>query len=67
MITLTKPQRKAVHRLFLDYSHPERYVCFCDGYRAFRKRVQCGFGCVMLQPVDNGMWLGIEPDGYTHS
>ena len=67
MLTLTKPQRTAVHKVFLRYSHPDNYNAVTDSYREFRKRVQCGFGCVMLQPVDNGMWLGIEPDGYTHS
>jgi hypothetical protein len=34
-------------------------------YRRFRKTVVPGPGCVML-PWQN-MWLGIEPDGYTHS
>jgi hypothetical protein len=34
-------------------------------WRRFRNKVQPGPGCVML-PWAN-MWLGIEPDGYTHS
>lgn len=34
-------------------------------YRQFRRGVQPGPGCVMVQWA--GMWLGIEPDGYTHS
>jgi hypothetical protein len=34
-------------------------------YRNFRAQVQPGPGCVMLPW--KGMWLGIEPDGYTHS
>jgi hypothetical protein len=34
-------------------------------YRRFRATVQPGPGCIMLHW--KGMWLGIEPDGYTHS
>ncbi len=34
-------------------------------YRRFRAQVQPGPGCVMLPW--QGMWLGIEPDGHTHS
>ena len=30
-----------------------------------RECVKPGYGCVMIQWC--GMWLGIEPDGYTHS
>lgn len=31
----------------------------------FRASVEMGSGCVMVYWC--GMWLGIEPDGYTHS
>lgn len=34
-------------------------------WRGFRSRVQDGPGCIMVPWRD--MWLGIEPDGYTHS
>jgi len=34
-------------------------------YRQFRKTLQQGFDCLMVQW--RGMWLGIEKDGYTHS
>jgi len=37
-------------------------------YRDFRKLARpmiCGDGCVLVPW--QGMWLGIEPDGYTHS
>jgi hypothetical protein len=34
-------------------------------YRRFRKQAQGGPDCIMLPW--RGMWLGIEPDGYTHS
>lgn len=34
-------------------------------YRAFRKSVQHGFDCLMVNV--SGMWVGIEKDGYTHT
>ncbi len=34
-------------------------------YREFRKTVQQGYDCLMVQWC--GTWLGIESDGYTHS
>jgi hypothetical protein len=34
-------------------------------YRKFRRTVQPGPDCVMVKFA--GMWLGIEPDGHTHS
>ena len=36
-----------------------------SSYRDFRWLVRLGPGCVMVPWA--GMWLGIEPDGYTHS
>ena len=67
MIKLTKPQRKAVYRVFSRYSHVDNTHPLTITYREFRRRVFNGSGCVMLQPTGEGMWLGIEPDGYTHS
>ncbi len=34
-------------------------------YRQFRKTVAYGWDCLMV--AWNGMWLGIEKDGYVHS
>jgi hypothetical protein len=51
----------------LRYCHPDTTNPLTITYREFRKRVFNGSGCVMLQPTGEGMWLGIEPDGYTHS
>jgi hypothetical protein len=34
-------------------------------YRKFRRTVQQGFDCLMVRW--QGMWLGIETDGYVHS
>lgn len=61
MIKLTKPQRKAVHAVHLRTVE----VPTLNSYRKFRLQVLPGPGCVMLPFA--GMWLGIEPDGYTHS
>ena len=70
MVTLTKAQRKAVHRVFLrkyPFINELRRVDQIGMYRKFRKTVQpaLGMDCVMLPFA--GMWLGIETDGYTHS
>ena len=54
---LTKAQRQALKRVF---NRTE-----CTSYLAFRRTVQPGPGCAMVPFA--GMWLGIEPDGYTHS
>ena len=34
-------------------------------YRAFRRTVQHGYDCLMVQV--SGMWIGIEKDGYSHT
>lgn len=34
-------------------------------YLTFRRTINQGFDCLMVPWM--GMWLGIEPDGYTHS
>ena len=70
MTALTRPQREALkkvyHRAVIAYSMgPMRHGTYFMNYRAFRRTVQPGPGCVMVPFA--GMWLGIEPDGYTHS
>ena len=54
----TKPQRAAIKKLWDRDGRKE-------SYRQFRRRVQQGYDCLMIQLW--GMWIGIEPDGYTHS
>ena len=54
---LTKPQRLALKAVF---SRTEG-----TSYMSFRRTVVQGWGCIMVPFA--GMWLGIEPDGYTHS
>ena len=58
MITLTRPQRKALHGVWLRQRPGPTY-------RAFRRLVQPGPGCIMIPFA--GMQMGIEPDGNTHS
>ena len=61
MLTLTKPQRTSIHRKWVQESQSLTY-------RQFRKTAQpqlFGDGAIMIKWC--GMWLGIEPDGYTHS
>jgi len=55
---LTKAQRKALHRKWVQENQNMTYL-------AFRRTVEPGWGCIMVKWC--GMWLGIEPDGYTHS
>lgn len=59
MIKLTKEQRKALHKVY------QRDPTVAPSYRHFRRQVLQGFGYVMIKW--KGMYLGIEPDGYTHS
>lgn len=55
---LTRLQREALKRVY--QRHGER-----TSYLKFRRTVLPGPGCIMVPYC--GMWLGIEPDGYTHS
>ena len=61
MMRLTKPQQKALQAKWI-YSNQNKT------YLQFRRAVQevfMGEGAVCVQW--SGMWLVIEPDGYTHS
>jgi len=59
MQTLTKAQQVAIYRKYQQSPDGSR------SYLQFRRRVQHGYDCLMLNWC--GMWLGIETDGYTHS
>lgn len=54
---LTKPQRTALKRVW------QREIGV--SYRELRRKVVPGHGYILVPFA--GMWLGIEPDGYTHS
>jgi hypothetical protein len=70
MIKTTRAQREALRRVYRraledqrrSMSQPE-YISFT--YRKFRETVQPGPGCIMVPFAS--IWLGIEPDGHTHS
>ena len=65
-MTLTREQRRALARVYRRHvAFPQCRMTLSD-YRAFRRTVRPDIGQSVLVPV-SGMWLGIEPDGYTHS
>ena len=57
---ITRQQRVSLHRVWMRNDQGK-------SYRQFRKSATHGIGmdCVIVHWC--GMWLGIEPDGYTHS
>ena len=59
MIILTTQQRKALLKVYRRNSNKHA------SFLAFRRTVQPALGYIMVKWC--GMWLGIEPDGYTHS
>jgi hypothetical protein len=65
-LILTRAQREALYRL---YTRPAGGASRAGirGYRSFRRMAFADplLGCVMIQHA--GMYVGIEPDGYTHS
>jgi hypothetical protein len=56
---LTKNQKTALLDVYRRFESPAM------SFLSFRRSVQRGPGCIMV-PF-HSMWLGIEPDGYTHS
>ena len=60
---LTREQREALLRL---YNRRVNWNAKPKTYLAFRRMArQTHMGCIVV-PWAN-MWIGIEPDGYTHS
>jgi hypothetical protein len=62
-MVLTKQQRISLHKVW-QRTCGDGYLGAVP-YREFRRGVHMGTDCVMVNFC--GMWLGIEPDGYTHS
>ena len=61
MVYLTKAQEDAVRRIYdRKVDSPTTMT-----YEEFRQTVEPGFGYVGIMWC--GMYLGIEPDGHTHS
>lgn len=58
MSKLTRAQMEALLRVY-------QRTDLGMSYLSFRRTVRPAFGCIMVPW--QGMWLGIETDGYTHS
>ncbi len=71
MKVTTKEQRKALYKIWLrDHprAHPDGLIgphMYSEYLKFRRTAVNSHIGCMMLPW--KGMWLGIEPDGHTHS
>lgn len=76
MVKTTRLQRVALKRVFdrgpvypflTDEEKRNGITAVPLTYKQFRRTVQYGGAayCIMIRWC--GMWLGIEPDGYTHS
>ena len=59
MVQTTRAQRVALKKLWLRKGNE------AGSYREFRTSVMPGFGYIGV--MWNGMYIGIEADGYTHS
>ena len=68
---LTREQREALHRVYQRHfvEAESRYTVDMPTYLQFRRTAQMASydNCVMVPIPHINMWLGIEPDGYTHS
>ncbi len=62
MRPLTRAQRLALHDVYHRDGHRHPKPSYLAWRRTARRALD---GCVMVPWCD--MWLGIEPDGYTHS
>lgn len=59
---LSKPQQRALLKAYRRQNYP------VGSFLKFRRNVHpmlCGQGAIVVPWC--GMWLAIEPDGYTHS
>ena len=71
-MTLTRPQRDALKRIYLRTDSDGRSIVNPTGdtsYLAFRRTATLceSFGSVLVAVPYCGMVLGIESDGHTHS
>lgn len=66
MITLTRAQRASLHKLYLRWRKHDFWGNF-ETYREFRRKVIMppAIDCIMIEC--GKIWIGIEPDGYTHT
>ncbi len=62
MVKTTRPQRKAIKRVFDRHEIKGSYLTFR------RTVLPAPFdNCLMVHLPSANIWLGIETDGYTHS
>lgn len=78
-LILTKPQRRALYAVYCRGPLIKREIFFVTPakgldhpyervtYKEFRRAVRPLFHDPCILIPWQGMWLGIEPDGYTHS
>ena len=73
---LTREQREALYRVYLRRVDSIKNNLACSpgatgipSYREFRRTATMASydNCVMVPYPEANIWLGIEPDGYTHS
>ena len=65
MVKTTRAQRESLRRIHQRIVDAQKPSTSPMPYRRFRAYVRPGPGCIMVPFA--GMWLGIEPDGNTHS
>lgn len=65
-MTTTRQQREAMWKLY-KRDNPSADSSWIRGYRRFRRRFHRYYGGYMGIQDWHGMFVGIEPDGYTHT
>jgi len=63
---LTKPQRESLHKVYRRYRDSDYKPCILS-YRDFRRTVAQVFQDDCILVVCNGITIGIEQNGYTHT
>lgn len=63
--TMNKAQQLALWNVYRRKNPSATMPGWRRGYTRFRRTARPSFGCWMVHWC--GMWLGIEPDGHTHS
>ena len=68
MKPFTRKQREAIFALFLrDNPSAVDFPKWQRAYRKFRRRFYQAYGNYVAIDNWHGMYVGIEPDGYTHT
>ena len=69
MKAITRKQREGIFNLFLrdNPSAAHDFSAWQRAYRRFRRRFRYYYGGYVGIENWHGMFVGIEPDGYTHT